>query len=94
MGVHGVPATLHLEDLWIRNVTITTGLVDTYSTPTLLRLIEAGRIDAAKFATHRFEMSQFMEAYDTFYKRLIKKADVRFDQHLEALSAARKRKGK
>jgi alcohol dehydrogenase len=66
VGVHGVPATLHLEDLWIRNVTITTGLVDTYSTPTLLRLIEAGRIDAAKFATHRFEMSQFMEAYDTF----------------------------
>ena len=37
IGVHGEPATLHLEDLWIKNVTITTGLVDTYSTPTLLR---------------------------------------------------------
>ena len=40
IGVHGEPATLHLEDLWIRNVTITTGLVDTYSTPTLLKLID------------------------------------------------------
>ena len=41
IGVHGKPATLHLEDLWIRNVTITTGLVDTSSTPTLLRLAGA-----------------------------------------------------
>jgi len=39
IGVHGEPATLHLEELWIRNVTITTGLVDTYATPTLLRLV-------------------------------------------------------
>ena len=47
IGVHGEPATLHLEDLWIRDVTITTGLVDTYSTPTLLRLSHANQIDAA-----------------------------------------------
>ena len=46
IGVHGKPATLHLEDLWISNVTITTGLVDTYSTPTLLRLVAAHQIDA------------------------------------------------
>ena len=45
IGVHGKPATLHLEDLWIRNVTITTGLVDTYSTPTLLRMLTAGQLD-------------------------------------------------
>lgn len=47
VGVHGKPATLHLEDLWIRNVTITTGLVDTSSTPMLLRMLAAGRIDPA-----------------------------------------------
>jgi alcohol dehydrogenase len=65
-GVHGVPATLHLEDLWIRNVTITTGLVDTYSTPTLLSLIERHRIDPQPFVTHRFPLEAFMEAYDVF----------------------------
>lgn len=66
VGVHGKPAPLHLEDLWIRNVTITTGLVDTYSTPELLRLIEGGRLDPAQFATHRFTMDEFAQAYDTF----------------------------
>ncbi len=45
VGVHGKPATLHLEDLWIRNVTITTGLVDTYSTPKLLDMLVAGQLD-------------------------------------------------
>ena len=53
IGVHGTPATLHLEDLWIRNVTITTGLVDAYSTQTLLRLIGSGQLDAKSFVTAR-----------------------------------------
>ena len=66
VGVHGTPATLHLEDLWIRNVTITTGLVDTYSTPTLLKLIAGQQLDAGRFVTHHFTLDQFMEAYDVF----------------------------
>ncbi|MFD1051364.1 zinc-binding dehydrogenase, partial [Kibdelosporangium lantanae] len=66
VGVHGKPATLHLEDLWIRNVTITTGLVDTVSTPTLLRMLAAGRLDATKFITHRFGLSEMDKAYDVF----------------------------
>jgi alcohol dehydrogenase len=66
IGVHGKPATLHLEDLWIRNVTITTGLVDTYSTPTLLRMLAAGRLDAARFITHRFGLDEMPDAYDVF----------------------------
>jgi len=66
VGVHGRPATLHLEDLWIKNVTMTTGLVDTYSTPTLLRLVAAGQVDAARFVTHRFGLDEFMAAYDVF----------------------------
>ena len=66
VGVHGHPATLHLERLWIRDVTITTGLVDTYTTPKLLRLIAEGRLDATPFATHRFELDEMIEAYDTF----------------------------
>ena len=66
IGVHGKPVTLHLEDLWIRNVTITTGLVDTYSTPTLLRLIENHQVNAGLFATHYFALDDFMEAYDVF----------------------------
>jgi alcohol dehydrogenase len=66
VGVHGHPATLHLETLWIKNVTITTGLVDAYSTPTLLRLIAEGRLDPLPFATHRFKLSEIMQAYDVF----------------------------
>jgi alcohol dehydrogenase len=65
IGVHGRPATLHLEQLWSRNVTITTGLVDTYSTPTLLRLI-GPQLDVGRFVTHHFKMNDFLAAYDTF----------------------------
>jgi alcohol dehydrogenase len=66
VGVHGSPATLHLEKLWIRDVTITTGLVDTFTTPRLLKLIVEGRLDATPFATHRFPLEETMAAYDTF----------------------------
>jgi alcohol dehydrogenase len=66
IGVHGKPATLHLEKLWIRDVTITTGLVDTFSIPQLLRLIASGRLDPSLFATHRFALDDTMAAYDTF----------------------------
>jgi alcohol dehydrogenase len=66
IGVHGEPATLHLEEQWIRDVTITTGLVDTYTTPTLLRLVTSGQLDSTKFATHHFALDQFEEAYDVF----------------------------
>ncbi|MEV4061080.1 zinc-dependent alcohol dehydrogenase family protein [Nonomuraea dietziae] len=66
VGVHGRPATLHLEDLWIRDLTITTGLVDTYSTPTLLSLIAAGRLDTSPFVTHRFDLDEMEKAYEVF----------------------------
>ena len=66
VGVHGEPATLHLERLWIKDVTITTGLVDTVSTPTLLSLIRAGKLDPSVFTTHRFGLDEAMLAYDTF----------------------------
>lgn len=57
VGVHGHAVTLHLEKLWIRDVTITTGLVDTSTTPRLLRLVAEGRLDPLLFATHRFGLS-------------------------------------
>jgi alcohol dehydrogenase len=66
IGVHGAPATLHLEDLWIRNVTITTGLVDTYSTPRLLDMVVAGQLDTGDIVTHRFPLDDIMQAYDVF----------------------------
>lgn len=66
VGVHGKPATLHLEDLWIKGVTIKTGLVDTYSTPTLLKLVASGQLKVNEFITHHFGMDEFMDAYDTF----------------------------
>jgi len=66
VGVHGAPATLHLEDLWIRDVTITTGLVDTYSMPTLIKLVRGGRLDLAPLVTHRFGLSDLDRAYEVF----------------------------
>jgi len=66
IGVHGKPASLHLEKLWIRDVTITTGLVDTFSIAQLMRLIASGRLDPTLFATHRFALNDTMQAYDVF----------------------------
>ncbi|ARP68617.1 alcohol dehydrogenase [Streptomyces pluripotens] len=66
IGVHGKPATLALEDLWSKNVTITTGLVDTYSTPTLLRMAAAGRLPTQQLVTHVLPLEQMEEAYDVF----------------------------
>ena len=57
---------LHLEDQWARDITITTGLVDASSTPTLMRLAAAGQLDAGRFVTHRFAMDDFEQAYDVF----------------------------
>ncbi|MEV0804068.1 MULTISPECIES: zinc-dependent alcohol dehydrogenase family protein [unclassified Kribbella] len=66
VGVHGAPATLHLEDLWIKNVTITTGLVDTVSTPRLLSMLAAGRLELPGLITHRFGLDEMQDAYDVF----------------------------
>ncbi|GAA5073633.1 zinc-dependent alcohol dehydrogenase family protein [Streptomyces similanensis] len=66
VGVHGRPATLHLEDLWIKDVTITTGLVDTHSTPTLLKMAAAGRLPTSQLITHTFPLERMQEAYDVF----------------------------
>jgi len=71
VGVHGKPATLHLENLWIKNVTITTGLVDTSSTPTLLRMMAAGRLPASSLVTHTFPLNQMEEAYDVFARAAV-----------------------
>jgi alcohol dehydrogenase len=66
IGVHGKPVTLHLETLWTRDITVTTGLVDTYSIPRLMKLVSSGRLDPTVFATHRFPLNDTMSAYDTF----------------------------
>jgi alcohol dehydrogenase len=66
VGVHGRPVQLHLEDLWIRNINISMGLVNANTTPMLLRLVAQHKIPAEKFATHHFGFDQMMEAYDTF----------------------------
>lgn len=66
VGVHGAPATLHLESLWIKDVTITTGLVDTRTTPLLLRLLGEGKLDVSSLCTHRFGLDEMQDAYDVF----------------------------
>jgi len=66
VGVHGKCVALHREKLWIRDVTITMGLVDARTTPQLLKLIESGRLDPTPFATHHFALGETEKAYDTF----------------------------
>jgi alcohol dehydrogenase len=66
IGVHGVKVDLHLENLWDRNVTITTRLVDTVSTPMLLKTVQSRKIDPKLLITHRFKLDKVMEAYETF----------------------------
>ena len=66
IGVHGKAAALHLEDEWMKDITITTGQVDTSSTPTLMHLLTTGQLDAKRFVTHHFSLDQFDEAYDVF----------------------------
>ena len=65
-GVHGSPVELALQDLWIMEVTITTGMVSTSTTPMLLTLVATNRLPAAPLATHTFEANEIMEAHDTF----------------------------
>jgi alcohol dehydrogenase len=66
IGVHGKPVTLHLEDLWIRNITLTTGLVDTSTAPILLRMLAAGQLDIQALVTHRMPLEDMIQAYDVF----------------------------
>jgi alcohol dehydrogenase len=94
IGVHGKPVALHLETLWIRDVTITTGLVDTYTIPRLMKLVASGRLDPTIFATHHFALDDTMDAYDTFADAATTKAlkvvlegserDARFGGHAAA----------
>lgn len=66
IGVHGTKVDLHLERLWAHNIAITTRLVDTVTTPMLLKTVRAGRIDPKKLITHHFPLDKVLDAYDTF----------------------------
>lgn len=66
VGVHGQKVDLHLERLWSQNIAITTRLVDTATTPMLLKLVQSKKIDPTRLITHRFGLEQIMDAYDTF----------------------------
>jgi alcohol dehydrogenase len=66
VGVHGKPVELHVEKLWDRNITLTTRLVDTVTTPMLLKVVQSGKLQPAKLVTHRFALADAMKAYDTF----------------------------
>jgi alcohol dehydrogenase len=66
IGVHGKPVTLHLEKLWDRNIAITTRLVDTVSTPMLLKTVRSQKIDPKRLITHHFGFEKVLDAYETF----------------------------
>jgi len=66
VGVHGKPVEFHIERLWSSNITLTTRLMDTATTPMLLRIVQSGRLDAKKLVSHRFELSEILKAYNTF----------------------------
>jgi alcohol dehydrogenase len=64
--VHGTKVDLHLESLWDRNISITTRLVDTVSTPMLLNILRSHKIDPKLLITHRFKLDRILDAYETF----------------------------
>lgn len=66
VGVHGKPVELHMEKLWDRNISLTTRLVDTVTTPMLLKVVRSGKLQPSRLVTHRFAMNDIMKAYDTF----------------------------
>lgn len=70
VGVHGQVVELHLERLWSQNISITTRLVDTVSTPMLLKTVRSAKIDPGRLITHRFPLDQILEAYETFDKAI------------------------
>ncbi|MCQ9165542.1 zinc-dependent alcohol dehydrogenase family protein [Arthrobacter sp. STN4] len=74
VGVHGTGVALPLQELWIRNINISMGLVNTNTTPMLLKLVARHKIPAAKFATHTFTFDQVLDAYDTFARAAETKA--------------------
>lgn len=66
IGVHGKPVSLHLESLWAKNITITTRLVDTITTPLLLKTVMSQKLDPLPLITHRFRLDEILKAYETF----------------------------
>lgn len=66
IGVHGKSVDLKIQDLWIKNITITMGLVNTNTTPMLLKTVVSGKIKPEKLITHHFEMNEIMQAYEVF----------------------------
>jgi alcohol dehydrogenase len=66
IGVHGTKVALHMESLWDRNITITTRLVDTVSTPMLLKTVQSGKLDPKRLITHHFKLDAILDAYETF----------------------------
>jgi alcohol dehydrogenase len=66
VGVHGKPVQLHMEALWDRNISLTTRLVDTVTTPMLLKIVQSGKLQPQKLVTHRFAMNDILKAYETF----------------------------
>jgi alcohol dehydrogenase len=66
VGVHGKPVDLHLEQLWGKNITITTRLVDTVSTPMLMKTVQSGRLNSKQLITHHFKLFEIIEAYECF----------------------------
>ena len=74
IGVHGKSVNLHLETLWSQNITITTRLVDTVTTPMLLKTVTSGKIDPNKLITHHFKLDDVLNAYEVFGNAASEKA--------------------
>jgi alcohol dehydrogenase len=74
IGVHGKAVVLHLETLWAQNITITTRLVDTVTTPLLLKTVQSKKLDPNQLITHHFKLQDILSAYDTFQHAAREKA--------------------
>ncbi len=74
IGVHGKPVQLNLDKLWSQNIKITTGLVDTVTTPMLLKTVTSGKVEPKKLITHHFSLKNILQAYEVFGNAMTEKA--------------------
>jgi alcohol dehydrogenase len=66
IGVHGKSVDFQIQKLWSQNITLTTGLVNTNTTPMLLKTVASQKLKAGNLITHHFTFDQFLQAYEVF----------------------------
>ena len=64
--MHGKAVPLALNELWIKNIDLSMGPVNTNIFAMGLKLVTEHKLPADQFITHEFTFNQMLEAYEVF----------------------------